>query len=69
MYTAKWKDLVKIYESEIENDLYLTKLDYTTLHPNNFEKQKVQLVVNVFNEKTVAALEGKPEMDGTHRSL
>ena len=30
--------------------------DYTTLYPNNFEKQKVQLVTNVFNEKTIACL-------------
>ena len=32
--------------------------------PNNFEKQKVQLVVNVFNEKTVAKSKEKIEMAG-----
>ena len=29
-------------------------LDYSALYPNNFEKQKIQLVANVFNEKIVA---------------
>lgn len=42
---------------EETSTLKLTKLDYRTLYPNNFEKQKVNLVCNVFNEKTVAALE------------
>ena len=64
-YTTKWKDLVNIYKSELESDLTLTKLDYKTLHPNNFEKQKVYLVVNVFNDKTCAVLDGKVGMEGT----
>ena len=42
----------------------LTKLDHKTLFPNNFEKEKVYLVVNVFNEKTCVAL-AKMEMEGT----
>ena len=33
-----------------------TKLDYQTLFPNSFEKQRVSLAVNVFNQKTVVAL-------------
>ena len=66
IFTAKWKDLVKIYKAELESDLKQTKLDHTTLHPNNFEKQKVRLVFNVFNEKTVAVLDGKEGMEGTH---
>ena len=65
--TAKWSDLVKMYKEEIESGvLRETKLDYTTLNPNNFEKQKVHLVVNIFNEKTVAKLEGRSGMEGTH---
>ena len=63
--TAKWKDLIEIYESELESYLKATKFDYTTLHPNNFEKQTVQLVDNIFNDKTCAALDGKPGMEGT----
>ena len=31
-------------------------VDFATLFPNNFEKQKVQLVANVFNEKVIACL-------------
>ena len=30
----------------------LTKLNHATLYPINFEKQKVTLVLNIFNEKT-----------------
>ena len=37
----------------------------TTLHPNNFEKHEVHLVVNIDNDKTCAALDGKPRMEGT----
>ena len=33
------------------------------LYPNNFEKQKVSLVFNVFNEKTVAVLDKKEGME------
>ena len=52
IYIAKWSDLKKIYEEEIKcGILKKTLLDYATLHPNNFEKQKVQLAVNIFNEK------------------
>ena len=52
MCSAKWKDLVKLYKEETDNSILReTKLDYTTLYPNNFEKQKVQYVMNIFNEK------------------
>ena len=54
---AKWSDLVYIYKQEEKNIVKKTPLDYQTLYPNNFEKQKVQLVMNVFNEKVVAQLE------------
>ena len=35
-----------------------------TIYPNNFEKQKVSLVFNVFNEKTVAVLDKEEGMEG-----
>ena len=38
-------------------------LDYQSLYPNNFEKQKVSLVAKVFNEKTVACLELHKKQD------
>ena len=51
---AKWSDIVKIYKIGEKNIVQIHTLDYSTLYPNNFEKQKVQLVANVFNEKIVA---------------
>ena len=53
---AKWADIVYIHKVEENNFVRQINIDYPTLYPNNFEKQKVQLVVNVFNEKTIARL-------------
>ena len=64
VYKAKWKDLVKIYNDECKSILKETKLSYAALYPTNFEKQKVQLACDIFNEKTVAALEIR-NMTGT----
>ena len=63
---AKWSDLKQIYNEEVSKPIKRTKLDYQPLYPNNFEKQKVSLVLNVFDEKTVAAL--KREAINTHRT-
>ena len=54
--TALWNDLVQIYKSEEHSITKSTKLNYATLFPTNFEKQKVSLAMNIFNEKTVAEL-------------
>ena len=54
--TAKWNHLKIIYKKEQSSMLKDTKLDHCSLFPNSFERQKVSLVLNVFNEKTVAAL-------------
>lgn len=54
---AKWSDLVFIYKKEEGNMVRSNTLDYSSLYPNNFEKQKVSLVAKIFNEKTVACLE------------
>ena len=53
---ARWSDLVSIYKDEAHCLIKSTRLSYATLYPTNFEKQKVSLAVNVFNEKTVAVL-------------
>ena len=50
--TAKWSHLVDIFENEIKHLVKLTKLSYSTLYPTNVEKQKVSLVMNVFNENS-----------------
>ena len=34
----------------------LSKLNYATLYPSNFQKQKLSLDINVFNKKTVTVL-------------
>ena len=54
---AKFSDIIKIFYEENESCLKETKLSYAALYPNNFEKQKVKLARDLFNEKTVAALE------------
>ena len=51
------------YKEQAGHLVKTTKLDYATLYPNNYEKQNVSLVLNVFNEKTVVALEMR-ECDG-----
>ena len=56
---ARWSDLIEIYKNEAPCPIKQTKLSYATLYPTNFEKQKVSLAVNVFNEKTVAVLSEK----------
>ena len=66
--SASWKDLITIYKSESGGSgLTNTKLDHQTLYTNNFEKQKVHLVVNVFNEKTCVALAAPGKMYGTYK--
>ena len=54
---AYWNDLISIYKSEEISYLKLIKLDYRTLYPNNFEKQKVSLVCNVSMKTVCIALE------------
>ena len=56
---ANWADLIVIYKIENDSLCKLTKLNYGTLYPTNFEKQKVTLVLNIFNEKTAAFLDLK----------
>ena len=53
---AKWSDLVAIYNEEMSSFIKHTRINYASLYPTNFEKQKVALALNIFNEKTVAAL-------------
>lgn len=57
VHFAKFSDIIKIFNEENESCLKETKLSYAALYPNNFEKQKVKLACDLFNEKTVAALE------------
>lgn len=54
--TGDWSDVIKVYEKEKLNIVRRTPLTYSTCYPNNMEKQKVSLMLNVFNERTIAAL-------------
>ena len=36
--TSKWADMVTVYHDEKENDVHMTPLTYTSLHPTFFEK-------------------------------
>ena len=53
---AKWMDIVHIYKAEESNMVREITIVYQTLYPNNFEHQKVQLVMNIFNKKTIGCL-------------
>ena len=47
---AKWSVSIHIYKLENDSFVKLTKLNYPTLYPSNFERQKVPLIMNVFKE-------------------
>ena len=49
--TASWLDLVNIYKKESEGIVTVTTISYAALYPTNFDKQKVSLALQIFNEK------------------
>ena len=53
---ACWKDIESLYNEDCQMALRLTKLNYTSVNPKPLQRQNIQLVVNVFNDKTVAGL-------------
>ena len=61
---AKWNNLKSLHKKESKNIIKNTKIDYRTIYPSNFEKQKVNLVLNVFNDITIVALK-QDKFDGT----
>ena len=63
---AKWTDIVHIYKAEESNMVRQITIYYQTLYPNNFERQKVQLVMNIFNKKTIACLRHHARHETTH---
>ena len=56
-YVAKWADIVKLYEEDKQTPFMLTKLTYSSVHPNPLQRQSIPLVWQVFHGKTYAALE------------
>lgn len=53
---ACWGDIIRLYKDEQKSLMKESKLDYATVYPTNFVKQKVNLTINVFCEKTGVAL-------------
>ena len=60
---GKWSDICAIEAEERELPIRTTNLDFASCHPTPISRQKVKLALNVFNEKTIAALRmrGKQE--------
>ena len=54
---AEFRHLITIYKREKYSIIKQTKLSYSTVFPSSFGKQIVELMLNIFNEKTVAALQ------------
>ena len=53
---ACWNDLITLYNHESSHLLKLSCLTKSTVFPRHVEKQKVPLVLNIFCDKTAAAL-------------
>ena len=68
MYTARWGDLISLYQSQ-ENDLAKTaRLSKVSVFPTPIERQKVSTCLKIFSEETIAALKTSTSVtsnDGT----
>ena len=53
---ARWGDVIDVYRDGNKSLTKNTKLDHQSLWPNNFEKQNVKLVLNVFDDKVATRL-------------
>ena len=53
---GKWHDISAIQKDEMNNTVHTTLLKYQSCHPTPIERQKVSLLNDVLNDKTVAAL-------------
>ena len=49
-------DLTNLYEYVFVSAIKMIKLKQETLFPDRFKRQKIPLVINVFNKKTAVAL-------------
>ena len=55
-YTARWKDICDLYNSDSSSSVRFTKLTHTAVYPKTLQRQSVALVSKVFNYETCAAL-------------
>jgi hypothetical protein len=53
---GRWSDIVQVYKDDAST-VRTTNLSHQSCFPSPLERQKVSLVMNVINDKTVAALE------------
>ena len=60
-YKACWKDICRLYETDSRTPLRMTKLTHTAVFPKVLQRQSVQLVCKVFDDKAVAAFEAVKE--------
>ena len=56
VFEGNWNDIIRLYDAERNCALRRTNLSYAAVYPSPIDRQKVALMVQVFNEKTVAAL-------------
>ena len=54
-YLACWSDVIALYREDRKSAIRLTKLTNTSVHTKPLQRQRVPLVSQVFNDKTVAA--------------
>lgn len=53
---GQWEHVCAIEREERDSPIRCTTLDFVSCHPSPIARQKMKLFLNVFNEKTVAAL-------------
>ena len=61
--TARWADLISLQKLESANLTKLSKLTEVSVTPKPIERQRVSTVLEVFNEKTIAALKAHSGVD------
>ena len=63
-YVACWKEIENLYNEDRLNAVRLSRLNHKSVNPKLLQRQSIDLVCQVFNEKTSAALVAlKAKMD------
>ena len=55
-FLGNWNDIIKLYELEKKATISLSQLSFEAVYPSPIQRQWVDLMQNVFNDKVVAAL-------------
>ena len=59
---TQWSDFERLYYREQEKLVKLTNITEVSIHTKPIERQKVAPVLQIFNERTIAALKCYPEL-------